>query len=101
MNRNFSQPDERTFFLTIGDGLRYRRRAYGERFCEFRSRGYQLALSVVDDDAEHVLPVSKPLHQSLQFVVRDLARPGIPRRPLDVADETLPQHLGATLHITA
>src|SRR6202795_1763488 len=101
MNRNCSQPDERTFFATFGDGLRYRRRACGERFREFRSRGYQRALTVVDDDAQHVLAVSEPLHQPLQFGVRDLARAGIPRRPLDVADETLPQHLGATLHITA
>ena len=101
MNRHGIQTEERTLSVTLRDGLHYGRRGCGEHFREFRGRGYQRALLVIDDDAQHVLTVAEALHQSLQFGVRDLARAGIPRRPLDVADETLPQHLGATLHVTA
>src|SRR5258708_25150844 len=99
VNRHASQSEERTLSVTLRDGLRNRRRGYGEGFHEIRGRGYQRALPVIDDDAQHVLAVSEPLHQSLQFVVWDPARTR--PRPLNIADETLPKHLGATLHITA
>src|ERR1700681_4401480 len=104
VNRHASQAEERTLSVTLGDSLHYRRRSCGERLREFRSRGYQRALTVIDNDAQHVLAVSEPLHQSLQFVVRDFvpvpARTSTPR-PFDVADETFPKHLGAALQITA
>src|SRR5258708_26305513 len=100
VNRHASQSEERTLSVTLRDGLRNRRRGYCEGFREIRGRGYQRALPVIDDDAQHVLAVSEQLHQPLQFVVWDPARTRIPR-PLNIADETLPNHLDESLLITA
>ncbi len=100
VSRNFSQSEERTVCVILRDGLRYYRRTHGERLREFWSRGYQRALLVVNDNAHQVFSVPEALHQALQFPVRTFLVFCIPR-PLDIAGETLTQHLGATLQIAA
>ncbi len=68
-----SQLDERTLFMVLRDRLCDLRRTCAERFGEFRSYCNCEALPVVNDDAQQVFPVSKSLHEPLQFVVRSLA----------------------------